>query len=93
MINSKLFMLDRNKWNHLTVLKKLSSGSYKNVIKKMCLEIIYQFYMGCSRGVMVKAIDCGIIVSEFELQSRYYVHFRTNSFGKGKNANILRAMG
>ena len=24
---------------------------------------------------MVKALDCGIAVSEFELQSRYYVHF------------------
>ena len=25
---------------------------------------------------MVKAIDCGIVVREFVLQSRYYVHFR-----------------
>ena len=26
-------------------------------------------------GVMVKAMGCGIVVSEFEHQSRYYVHF------------------
>ena len=26
-------------------------------------------------GIMVKALDCGIVVSEFELQSCYYVHF------------------
>ena len=26
---------------------------------------------------MVKAMDCGIVVSEFILQSRYYVHFWT----------------
>ena len=26
--------------------------------------------------------DCEIIISEFELQSRYYVHFRTNTFEK-----------
>ena len=26
-------------------------------------------------GVMVKAMDCGIVVSEFVFQSRYYVHF------------------
>ena len=26
---------------------------------------------GCPRGVMVKALDCGIVVSEFELQLRY----------------------
>ena len=34
---------------------------------------------GCSPGVMVKAMDCGIVVSEFVLQSRYYVHFRANT--------------
>ena len=39
--------------------------------------------MSCSRGVMVKAIDCGIVVSEFVLQSHYYVHFRANTIGKG----------
>ena len=31
---------------------------------------------GCPRGVMVKAMDCGIVVREFVLQSRYYVHAR-----------------
>ena len=31
---------------------------------------------GCPRGVMVKAMDYEIVVREFELQSRYYVHFR-----------------
>ena len=38
-----------------------------------------------SGGVMVKALDCGIVVREFELQSRFYVHFRT----KGMNHLIL----
>ena len=38
-----------------------------------------------SRGVMVKTMDYGIVVSEFKLQSRYYVHFRTNTLGKGMN--------
>ena len=42
---------------------------------------------------MVKALDGGIVVSEFELQSRYYVHFRTNTLGKGMNPLILSAMG
>ena len=40
---------------------------------------------GCPRGVMVKAMDCGIVVREFVLQSRYYVHFRANTLGKGMN--------
>ena len=48
---------------------------------------------GCPRGVMVKAMDCGIVVSEFELQSRYYVHFNANTLVKGMNSIILLAMG
>ena len=48
---------------------------------------------GCPRGVMVKAMDCGIVVSEFLLQSRYYVHYRANTLGKGMDPLILSAMG
>ena len=48
---------------------------------------------GGPRGVMVKAMDCGIVISEFVLQSRYYVHFRANILGKGMNPLILPAMG
>ena len=46
-------------------------------------------YLGCPRGVMVKAMNCGIVVREFVLQSRYYVHFRANTLGKGMNPLIL----
>ena len=42
---------------------------------------------------MAKAMDCGILVSEFEFQSRYYVYFRANILGKGMNPFILPAMG
>ena len=42
---------------------------------------------GAPRGVMVKAMDCGIV-----LQSPYYVHFRANTLGKGVNPLILPAM-
>ena len=48
---------------------------------------------GGPHGVMVKAMDCGIVVSEFVLQSRYYVHFRANTLGKGMNPLIPPAMG
>ena len=48
---------------------------------------------GCSRGVVVKAMDCGTVVSEFVLQSRYYVHFRANTLGKCMNPLILPTMG
>ena len=43
----------------------------------------------CPRGVMVRAMNCGIVVREFVLQSRYYVHFRANTLGKGMNPLIL----
>ena len=48
---------------------------------------------GRPRGVMVKAMDCGIVVREFVLQSRSYVHFRASTLGKGMNPLILPAMG
>ena len=37
---------------------------------------------------MVNVLDCSLKVSEFEFQSRYYVHFRTNPLGKGMNSVI-----
>ena len=43
-------------------------------------------------GVMVKAIDCRIVVSKFEVQSCYYVHFRTKILWKGMFPFILFAM-
>ena len=57
-----------------------------------------QFYQpewiwGCPRGEMVKAMDCGIILSEFVLQLCYYIHFGTNTLGKGMSPLILPAMG
>ena len=42
---------------------------------------------------MVKAMVYEIVTREFELQSRYYVHFRINTLGKGMNPLILQAMG
>ena len=52
-----------------------------------------QGYMGCPRGVMVKAMDCGIVVHEFVLQSCYHVNFRANTLEKGMDPLILPAMG
>ena len=42
---------------------------------------------------MAKAMDCGFVVNEFVFQSRYYVHFRANTLGKGMNPLILAGMG
>ena len=38
-----------------------------------------------SSDVMAKVLDCDHKVSRFELQLRYYVHFRTNNVGKRMN--------
>ena len=54
---------------------------------------MHKLVSGCPRGVMVKAMDYGIVVREFVLQLRYYVHFRTNIIGKGMNPLILPDMG
>ena len=48
---------------------------------------------GFPRGLMVKAMDCGIVVSATGVRTRYYVHFRANTLGKGMNPHILPAMG
>ena len=48
---------------------------------------------GCPRGVTVKVMDCGIVVSEFVFQARYYIHFRANTLGKSMYTLILPAMG
>ena len=84
----------------ITILTTFFMNSGKRLIlpKHSMLPFIinsskHKVYRGCPHGVMVKAMDCGIVVREFVLQSRYYVHFRANTLGKGKNPFILPAMG
>ena len=43
-------------------------------------------------GVVANMLDSDIIVSEFKLQSCYYVHFQINTVGKGVNPLIPPAM-
>ena len=65
----------------------------KSSQQRCSLRILQSFLLlEYPRGVMVKAMDCGIVVSEFVLQSCYYVHFRANTLGKGMNPLILPAM-
>ena len=45
------------------------------------------------RGVMFKAVNYGVLVNEFELQSYYYVHFRTNTVEKSMNPPYPRNYG
>ena len=41
---------------------------------------------GSPHGVMVNVLNSNIEVSEFKLQSHYYIHFQTNTHGKGMNS-------
>ena len=45
-----------------------------------------RFHFFCWEEVPVtNVLDCDIIVSKFELQLCYYVHFQTNTLEKGMN--------
>ena len=70
-------------------MRILSVGTRLNV--PICVNLTNLVFL--FGGVTVKVMDCRIVVSEFELQSRYYVHFRTNFLGKSINPLTLPAVG
>ena len=78
---------------YITVLS-ITPHRHTNIICQVYLFSCYETRKkGGPRGVIVKAMDCGIVVSEFVFQSHYYVYFRENTLGKGMNPLILPAMG
>ena len=89
-------------WRNLQFLKlkwKTANAIVKNFLKRKILLMIVIIaalsdkQRRCPRTVMVNAIDCGIVISEFVLQSRYYVPFRATTLEKRMNSLILPAMG
>ena len=56
-------------------------------------SVPYNSFCRCPRVVLVKTMDSGIVVSDFELQSCYYFYFKTNTLVKGLNLHIIPAMG
>ena len=44
---------------------------------------------GSSRGIVANMLNCNIVLSEFELQLCYYIHFQTNTLRKGMNSLII----
>ena len=85
--------------NPLVVWRLFLLLVYQSQLRHKLAVLVWILSMGeivslvCPRGVMVKAMDCEIVISEFELQSRYYLHFRTNTFGKGMNPLNLPSVG
>ena len=59
-----------------------------------CIKLSWTLrYGGGPRGVMIKTLDCEIVVIKSELQSCYYVHFRINTLRKGMNPLMPPPMG
>ena len=58
--------------------KRKRKLNLENICMYACVCINMRTW-GCPRGVMVKAMDCRIVVREFVLQSRYYVHVRRHA--------------
>ena len=72
---------------------KDSSINSRGEVDKLQLDSDVRTLVGCPHGVMVKALDCEMLLSEFELQLCYYIYFRTNTLEKVMNPLILPAMG
>ena len=49
------------------------------------LTRIYSFLYVYIHTVVTNVLNCDMVVRKFEPQSCYYVHFRTNKFGRGMN--------
>ena len=71
-----------------------------NTLGKGMNPLILQLWLNRTTTVLGMSSRCNgecdglrIVISEFVLQSRYYVHFRANTLGKGMNPLILPAMG
>ena len=69
-----------------------SDGRSMQTVKRP-MQKIHFIRRECPGGVMVKAMNCGIVDSEFVLQSRYYVDFRANTLGRSMNPVILPVVG
>ena len=46
-----------------------------------------------TRCVVANVLDCDIVVSKFELKSRFYIHSQTDIIGKSMNFRIVRSYG
>ena len=78
-----------------TVLSKSkNSFFFINIDNTTEEKIMYHFrctqkkHERCPCGVVVNELDWDIAVSEFEILSRYDVHFQTNTIGKDMNPLI-----
>ena len=67
--------------------ERCSANSKVNNHVSCCTE--YKYMISEDRGVVANVLDCDIVVSEFALQSYYYIHFQTNTLEKYMNSIFL----
>ena len=59
----------------------------------MCALVMRGYASLCWGGcIMVKALDCEILLSKIEIQFCYHVHFRKINLQKGKNSIIFQVI-
>ena len=83
-----------------TILFLFDQSYFLNTFSDIIIKIIYHIYIyiyifiyrECPHGVMLQALNCGILRNKFEFQSHYYVHFQANTLRKSMNPLILPSM-
>ena len=85
---SRRRLLRRGQEFHVCTINKSAHTKkvWKLILLSSYIRVVNEYFesntFSSPRGIMAKELDCGFEVSEFELQSCYYVHFRTNTLGK-----------
>ena len=57
-------------------------GNIKTILPTIVLRLNFSEDHQLPCGVVANVPDCDIVINEFELKSRNYIHFRINAFGK-----------
>ena len=77
----------------MSLFKCFGHNSKLAPVMELWSVTVKQRWIGCPCGIMVKAMDGGILVSEFKLHLCYNIHFQANTLEKGMNLLVLSDMG
>ena len=85
-------MSDRTE-RHILIVQILNITDITEVWSKILHFFWNHRWLLSEPGVMARVLEYGVEVSQFILQSHYYVHLRTNTLGKGMNFLIPKVTG
>ena len=83
MISFKFYLLFYS--NYVKRTKRRERERERNRQRRRGIDCGFKINGGSPRDVVANVLDSDIVVSEFELQSRHYIHFRTYTHAKGMN--------